>query len=85
MRLPMFSVRDVLTGFMTPVLEQNEAAAMRNFRVACEAAASQSLMAARPSDFSLYHVADFDTETGVLYPVTPVVVVCHGGSLYEKV
>lgn len=78
MIMRMYSVRDSLTGFMTPVLEQNDACAMRNFRMACET--SQSLMNYSSSDFSLYHIADFDSNSGSISPVSPVQLVCSGKS-----
>lgn len=78
MIMPMYSVRDSLTGFMTPVLEQNDVCAMRNFRMACET--SDSLMRYSSSDFALYHIANFDTVSGVISPVTPVELVCSGNS-----
>lgn len=81
MLLHLYCVRDVLSGFMTPVLEQNDAIAMRNFQMACDSARSdQTLMTWRPSDYSLYRVASFDTDTGVISPVSPIEVVCVGGS-----
>lgn len=84
MILPMYSVRDALTGFMTPILEQNDAAAMRNFRVACEQV-GPSLMYARSEQFSLYRIAHFDMDTGVLTPVVPPEIVCQGVKRDEKV
>lgn len=74
----VYSIRDVLTGFMTPVLEQNAASAMRNFRMACSR--SESLMNHAPSDFSIYHIADFDSSTGIITPISPIQIVCVGGS-----
>lgn len=78
MKYGMYCIRDVLTGFMTPVLEQNAACAMRNFRMACSR--PDSLMNHKASDFSIYHIADFDSDTGILYPISPIELVCNGGS-----
>lgn len=80
----MYSIRDRLTGFMTPVIEQSDPVAMRNFRMACDVhRCDSSVMSFEPSDFSLYHIADFDSSTGVLTPVSPVVLVCSAGSFVE--
>lgn len=84
MIMPMYSIRDALTGYMTPVLEHNDASAMRNFRVACEQPGS-SLMYARSEQFSLYRIAHFDTDTGVLTPVQPPDLVCQGVRKDDKV
>lgn len=83
MKFGMYAIRDVLSGFMTPVLESNDAVAMRNFRMATDT--NSGLMHYRPSDFALYHIADFDAELGVLTPIVPPVVVCNGGSQDAKV
>lgn len=80
----VFSIRDRLTGFMTPVLEQSDAVAIRNFRMACDVQKrDQSIMAFNPSDFSLYHIADFDSESGLLTPVQPLDFLCHGDNFPE--
>lgn len=84
MRFRMYSIRDRLTGFMTPVLEQSDPVAMRNFRMACDVQKrDQSIVAFSPSDFSLYHIADFDSETGILSPVSPLDFICQGDSFSE--
>lgn len=78
----VYSVRDHLTGFMTPVLEQNEAVAVRNFSMACDRMkAESSVMAWKPSDFALYQIGSFDSESGLIAPVQPPVLVCHGDSV----
>lgn len=80
MILNVYSIRDALSGFMTPVLEQNDAIAMRNFRMACSSRPDPSLMSWRPSDFSLYRIATFDSDKGLFSPVVPPDLVCIGGS-----
>lgn len=62
MKLPIYSIRDVHTGFMTPTVDQNDASAMRNFGHAVMQ--SQSLMNSHPKDYSLYKVGEFDSDTG---------------------
>ena len=63
MRLGLYSIKDAKTGFMTPVLEQNDAAALRNFSHAVNQ--PDSLMHDCPNDFTLFKVADFDTVDGI--------------------
>lgn len=70
----MYSIRDSLTGFMTPVLEQNDASALRNFRMACDSypqESGRSVMRWKPSDFSFFKIADFDSESGEITPIVP--------------
>lgn len=81
MKYRMYSIRDRLTGFMTPVVEQTDQVAVRNFHMACDKSRnSQSLMSFVPSDYSLYHIADFDTESGTVTPILPVEFICSGDS-----
>lgn len=77
MILSMYSIRDSLTGFLTPVIESNDAVAMRNFSVAME---SDSTLTHSPKDFDLFKIAVFDTDSGVVSPVSPVQLVCSGSS-----
>lgn len=80
----MYSIRDRLVGFMTPTIEQSDPVAMRNFQMACDSAKrDRSLMAFRPSDYSLYRIADFDSDSGELIPSFPPVTVCSGDSFLE--
>lgn len=69
---PMFSIRDVRTGFMSPTLDQNAQSAVRNFEHAVMQ--SSSLMNSHPKDYQLFKIADFDSETG---KVTPCEIVEH--------
>lgn len=63
MKFGLYSIKDAKTGYMTPVLEQNDAAALRNFAHAVNQA--DSIMHDCPNDFSLFKVALFDTDDGV--------------------
>ena len=65
MILNMYSIKDAKTGFMTPVLEQNDAAALRNFAHAVNQ--SDSIMHDCPNDFALFLVAKFDTDRAVIF------------------
>ena len=72
MILGMYSIKDAKTGFMTPVLEQNDAAALRNFSHAVNQ--SDSLMHDCPNDFTLFKVANFDTDAGIIAIPNPSLV-----------
>lgn len=76
----VYCVRDSLTGFLTPSFDLNDASAMRNFKMACEAV-QPSVMSFNPSDFCLYHIADFDTVSGHISPLNPIELVCSGKSM----
>lgn len=76
----VYCVRDSLSGFLTPTFDLNDASAMRNFQMACSAS-QPSIMSFRPEDFSLYHLAVFDTVSGQLNSLNPIELVCTGKSL----
>lgn len=69
MKYPVYAIRDVHTGFMSPTVDQNDATATRNFRHAC--LDSSSLFKSHPEHFSLYRIGEFDTETGSIVPCLP--------------
>lgn len=64
MRLGVYSMRDALTGYSAPTVEQHDAVAIRNFTHAV--LTSGSLFDTHASDFSLYHIGWFDSDTGKL-------------------
>lgn len=62
MKLGMYAIKDAKTGFMTPTVDQNDAAALRNFEHAVNH--PDSLMHSHPNDFTLCRVGSFDTDSG---------------------
>lgn len=68
---PVVSIRDCKTGFMAPTLDINLDSAARAFLHSV--ARSTDVISANPADFALYHIADFDTDNGLLTPVVPCV------------
>ena len=58
----MYSVKDIKTGYLPPTFDMNDLSAMRNFEHACMN--EDSLFFTHPSDYQLYKVGSFDTETG---------------------
>lgn len=63
----IYSIQDALTGFNAPTLQANDAAAMRSFAEVFKEVYS-------PSDYSLWKIGQFDTNTGELVPEVPVIV-----------
>lgn len=72
----VYSIRDVKTGFMSPTIDQNDDSASRNFYHAV--VNSDGILYTFASDFSLYHIANFDTDTGIMDPCIPCVLVAEG-------
>lgn len=80
MKLPMYSIRDVKTSFLSPTVDQNDVSATRNFVHALMS--SGSIMTTHPRDFDLVKVAVFDTDTGIVSPVDHEVI--YEGANYEQ-
>lgn len=84
----IYSVRDSLSGFMTPVIEQNDAIALRNFSMACQLypdASGHSLMKWKPDDFSFFKLGEFDSDSGVITPYSVPEFVASGLSVASDV
>lgn len=73
MKFPVYSIRDVHTGFMQPTVDTNDASASRNFGHAVMQ--STSLMNSHPKDYALYHIGEFDSDTGEITPCLPELVI----------
>lgn len=74
----LYSIRDVKTGFMTPVMEANDDAAQRNFYHSVQN--SEGILFTFAQDFSLYRIADFNAETGQIVPLVPITQVADGAA-----
>lgn len=72
MKLGIYSMRDQLSGFMTPTFELNDQIAIRNFSYAIKK--PDTLLFASAKDFDLLKIGEFDTETGELFPFPPSVI-----------
>lgn len=68
----IYSIRDELSGFMSSLAEANDAVALRNFVAAVRNPSPGNVMRSAPSNFSLYALATFDTDSGFLEPITPI-------------
>lgn len=64
MILRAYSIRDVHSGFSTPTFEYNDAIAIRQFQNAVQT--TTGVLKSHKSDFSLYYVGEFDTDTSKL-------------------
>lgn len=78
---PIYSIRDVHTGFLAPQVDTNDAAAIRNFEHAITQ--TEGLMHSHPKDFDLFKIGSFDTENGQLDLIWPLVLIMEGASVVE--
>lgn len=87
MTYSLYSLRDQKGDFYAPKVYQNEPSAVREIAMLVNDSTSGVLSFA-PRDFTLYEVGQFDSEKGLLVPVSPCrfVVNCADlvGVLYEK-
>ena len=67
MIISLYSVNDALNGFGPISLQNNDAAAYRSFAEVFKDVYS-------PSDYSLFKLGSFDTETGEIIPDVPTIV-----------
>lgn len=81
MIVPICCMRDQLTGFMNPFVVSNLDVAKRDFKIIVNDD-TQSLHY-NPQHFDLYHVGDFNTETGELLPC-PADLILTGMSVIEE-
>lgn len=87
MKLSIYCIRDSLTGFMSPVIEQNDAVAMRNFAMACDRFPHEqgaSLMKWRPQDYSFFCLGEFDSDSGKITPLDVPRFIASGDSVASK-
>ncbi|ALS03498.1 VP5 [Gokushovirus WZ-2015a] len=78
MKMNIYAIRDVHTGFMSPAIDQNDACSVRNFRHA--SMNHDSLMYSHTKDYDLFCIGEYETETGVITSCIPRLVVA-GSSL----
>lgn len=72
----LYAIRDVKTGFMQPAMDVNRDAAIRNFYHSVSQ--SEGILFTFASDFSLYHVAMYDSDHGIVDPIIPPVLIAEG-------
>lgn len=81
MKHPLYAIRDVLTRFLAPMVDDNDNSAIRNFKLWVN---QNGLADYSPSDFELYRVGVFDSDSGTIDPVYPAEFVVSGSSVFEK-
>lgn len=72
----IYVIRDIKTSFLTPTIDYNDAAALRNFRMAFSN--ENSIIGFQPSDFELYKIGTFDNETGNIVSFPKKELICDG-------
>lgn len=81
MKHRLYCIRDKYTGFAQPTIFANDNVAVRYFKDLCLNAGN--VITNNPADFDLYHIGNFDEETGELDSIMPVFIVA-GNSFAVK-
>lgn len=76
----IYSMRDKHTGFVSPTFDLNDQTASRNFSMALTK--SDGILGFAPSDFDLYCLGSFDTDTGVIVPASLPQLVLTGSQAF---
>ena len=79
MKYSIYSYRDAKVGFGSPFVDQSDATAIRGFSYAMND--EHGIMSFCPSDFDLYLLGDFDTESGVITPCGVPLMIVSGSSV----
>lgn len=79
MKYPIYSYRDIKSGFGGPVVDQSDSTAIRGFSYAING--NNGIMNFSPNDFDLYKIGMFDSDTGVIVPEVIPVLIVNGSSL----
>lgn len=66
MKYGMYAIKDRKSGFLQPMADLNDACAMRNFQNATMD--HKSTFYTHGSDFELYRIGEYDTESGIITP-----------------
>lgn len=77
----VFSILDDKTGFLSPALDEHNESALRNFHHA--AMNVDSLFYTHPSDYSLYRIGDFDTQSGLITACIPPVLIVRASQFVK--
>lgn len=78
---PVCSIRDKLSRFYPISVEETEKAAIRNFAMVVNAFKSSSVISFSPSDYELYLVGYWNSDKGLLEPVSPLKLLANGSDL----
>lgn len=78
----VFAVRDNKVGFLTPTIDVNKDSAIRNFRHAFMR--DDTLFHTHAKDFDLFLIGSFDSDSGIITPVSPEFVFSGADFLLNK-
>lgn len=74
----IYAIRDVHTGFLSPSVDMNDETAKRNFALMVNN--NPGVIGFRPADFDLYHIGEFEADTGAINAINPIRMIVNGAS-----
>lgn len=78
----MYAIRDEAAEvFLDPMIDQTDETAKRNFAYALK---NNQMMGFRPSDFSLWQIAVYDSTSGSIEPLQSIKLLMRGNDYAEK-
>lgn len=75
----VYCIKDEKVGFLTPILEDNDQVAIRNFTYALSD--EKNICNFAKSDFNLFLLGTFDTEKGMFTQDSVPELIASGGSI----
>lgn len=81
MKFPLYCIRDIHVGFGTPMLNNNDQCAIRDFKYKF---AAEGIMLNNAKDFDLYCIGEFNTEDGKVTPQLPLLIISGVDAVQEK-
>lgn len=79
MKKNVYCIKDEKVGFLSPILDDNDQTAIRNFSFSISD--PQNICNFAKSDFNLYFLGCFDTDTGMYTQDELPSLIASGGSL----
>lgn len=79
MKMKVYAIRDVESGFLGPQLDTNHATAKRNFAMMINN--NPGVLGFRPADFDLYFIGEYDIDSARMIPADVVEFVVNGASV----
>lgn len=83
MILSVYAMRDARTGFLTPTFEVNDQVAERNFAHAVLNAGVDSILSSHFSEFYLYRLGTFDSDSGAFVSEQPPAFLISGSDVFR--
>lgn len=81
MKKMLFAIKDNKVGFLAPMVDDNENTAIRNFKYAVS---NNDILNFAPSDFDLFRIGEFDTDSGIITALSSPDFICNGINVKEK-